>query len=96
MKKKFIYLFELFLTLIFSPLFEYRSLDTRMVDRHINELKQYSWFLLLYEDEKFRRLFYTNYKIRKYLESPFRVERLMKNSHAQEKFKQYLGKQLLK
>lgn len=79
-----------------SPLFEYRSIDTRMIDRHINELNEHSWFNLIYQDEKFRRLFFTNYKTRKYLESPFRVVRLTKSVSEREKFKRFLEKQLLK
>ncbi|HYK74168.1 MAG TPA: hypothetical protein VEV44_13760 [Pseudoneobacillus sp.] len=76
-----------------TPSFEYRSLDTRLVDLHIKELTNHSWFYDIYQDEKYRKLITMNYQTRKYLESPFRVERLSKSVYTQEKFKKFLEKQ---
>lgn len=73
-----------------------RTLDTKRVDHHINELNKHSWFQEIYLDEKFRKLLLMNYKTRTFLDSTFFVKRLMKNPHAKEKFIRFLQKQLAK
>ena len=40
--------------------------------------KEYEWFRIIYEDEKYRKLFITNYKVRSYLQSKLRVRLLVK------------------
>jgi hypothetical protein len=70
-----------------------RTLDTRRVDNHIMELRKHSWFNELYLDEKYRKLLIMNYKIRSYLDSPFFVKRLIKDSNARKKFIALIQKQ---
>ncbi|UPO90268.1 hypothetical protein [Niallia sp. Man26] len=73
-----------------------RTLDTRRVDSHIEKLNQLVWFQQLFAEEKYRKLFITNYKIRQYLDSPFRVKRLENSTKTQERFLKLLNKQLAK
>ncbi|MBM6617985.1 hypothetical protein [Bacillus suaedaesalsae] len=72
------------------------SLDTRKIDKHIEGLKQYDWFLQINENERYRRLFNVNRNVRLYLQSERRVKRLTHNPKAQEQFKQLLEKQARK
>lgn len=81
---------------ITHPLYEWRSIDTRRIDLHIQQLNELPWFHKLYLEEKYRKLFVTNYKTRRYLDSPFRVKRLMNNHNAQLQFLKLLNKQLEK
>lgn len=62
-----------------SPHFFRNGLNTKKIDRHIEKLKNYSWFNELYESEEHRQSFFVNFKIRKYLESSLRVSRLIRN-----------------
>jgi hypothetical protein len=39
-----------------------RTLDTRRVDYHINELNKHAWFNEIYLEEKYRKLLLMNYK----------------------------------
>ena len=48
------------------------------IDANILYLQQYEWFRIIYEDEKYRKLFITNYKVRSYLKSKLRVRLLVK------------------
>ncbi|WP_051633849.1 hypothetical protein [Bacillus sp. UNC41MFS5] len=79
---------------ITSPLYEWRSIDTRRIDSHIHQLNKQPWFQELYQDEKYRKLFVMNYRTRRYLDSPFRVKRLMNSPKAQLYFLKLLNKQL--
>ncbi|OLS34468.1 hypothetical protein [Bacillus sp. MRMR6] len=68
------------------------SLDTRKIDKNIELLKQQDWFKRIYEDEKYHRLFFTNRTIRVYLQSTYRVKRIVRNELAQEKLLNLLDK----
>jgi hypothetical protein len=81
---------------ITHPLYEWRSIDTRRIDAHINQLNEHPWFHQLYQEEKYRRLLVMNYKTRRYLDSPYRVRRLMLSQKAQLHFLNLLNKQLLR
>ena len=70
------------------------SLNTKKIDRHIDELRKYNWFNELYEDEKYHRLFFVNKRVRKFLQSTFLTKRLRNNPNAQNTFKSLLNKQL--
>ncbi|WP_223596771.1 hypothetical protein [Neobacillus bataviensis] len=72
------------------------GLDTRKIDRNIERLKQQGWFKSIYEDEKYHRLFFTNRHIRAYLQSNFRVNKIISNEKAQKKLLNLLDEQLLK
>lgn len=72
------------------------SLDTRKIDKHIEKLKEHDWFLTIYENEKYRRLFSVNRKVRGYLQSKRRVNRLIHYPIAQERFIKLLEKQVRK
>ena len=50
----------------------------KKIDANILYLQQYEWFRIIYEDEKYRKLFITNYKVRSYLQSKLRVRLLVK------------------
>lgn len=77
-----------------SPFMGSTTLDTKKIDGNIEKLRQLSWFNKLYQDDKFHRLFFTHRKVRSYLQSSFRVNRIMKSKHAQEKFTSFLQKQV--
>lgn len=70
------------------------SINTQKVDRHIARLNEHSWFKDIYTDEKYRRLFFVNRHVRAYLQSSFRVNKLMRDSEARERFLRLLDKQL--
>lgn len=84
-------LLNFFLRLISPHMFI--GLNTRTIDAHINELKTQHWFNTLYQDEKYRKLFFTNVHIRHYLESKRRFNTLMSDPVAREKFVNLLEKQ---
>jgi hypothetical protein len=75
---------------------QFSGLDTRRIDAHIEELKEYDWFNRLYHDEKYRKRFFTNVHVRKYLQSRRRVNKIMDNPAAREKFVMLLEKQVKK
>ncbi|MGQ0422188.1 hypothetical protein ACT4US_29175, partial [Bacillus sp. HC-Mk] len=62
------------------------GLHMKKIDANIRYLQQYEWFRMIYEDEKYRKLFITNYKVRSYLKSKLRVRLLVKNKNAQRRF----------
>lgn len=62
------------------------ELNTQKIDKNIEKLKDYSWFNDLYENEKHHRSFFVSLKIRKYLESSWRVSKLIRSEKAQVKF----------
>ena len=70
------------------------GLDTKKIDNNINKLLTSEWFKELYNNEKYRRLFITNRKIRSYLESKRRVKKLFNNSAKQEELKKLLDGEL--
>ncbi len=76
-----------------SPFAGSTGLNTQKIDKNIEKLKQYSWFVNLYEDERYRRSFFADKKIRTYLQSSFRVNHLIKNDKAQRSFSLLLEKQ---
>lgn len=61
------------------------TLDTRKIDKNIELLKQQSWFKRIYEDEKYRRLFITNRRVRSYFQSTYRVKKIIRSEEAQRK-----------
>ncbi|WP_226536819.1 hypothetical protein [Fictibacillus halophilus] len=69
------------------------GLDTKTIDRHIKELNEHRWFNSLYEDENYRKLFFTNLQVRHYLESKRRVNKMINNPLFREKFIIFLEKQ---
>ncbi|EJR55373.1 hypothetical protein FHY65_27460 [Bacillus cereus] len=91
----FEFLFGL-LSSIFGSIFYDQGLNTKRVDRHIEKLGQYPWFKKIYENKRYHRLFFVNYRIREYLQSSFRVKQLIKSQKRQKKFKQLLEVQLTK
>ncbi|CAH0296434.1 hypothetical protein SRABI96_04442 [Peribacillus sp. Bi96] len=70
------------------------SLHTKKIDRNIKSLKRNKWFNDLYEDENYHRLFFVNKRVRKFLQSNFRVKRLVKRKKNQKKFLMFLNEQL--
>jgi hypothetical protein len=70
------------------------TLNTQKIDRNIDKLKQYEWFKVLYEDERYHRLFFVNRHIRAYLQSSLRVNRIMRDKEAQHRFLRLLDKQI--
>ncbi|MGG3466853.1 hypothetical protein ABES02_04845 [Neobacillus pocheonensis] len=70
------------------------GLNTRKIDNNIELLKQEGWFKKIYEDEKYHRLFFTNRHIRAYLQSTFRVKKIIRNNSSQKKLLRLLDKQL--
>jgi hypothetical protein len=69
-------------------------LDTRKIDKNIDILRTQGWFKVIYEDEKYHRLFFTNKHIRRYLQSNYRTKRIMRSNKGREKFLMILNKQL--
>lgn len=76
-----------------SPYTGSTGLNTKKIDSHIQQLQQYPWFLALYEDDRYHRSFFANKKVRGYLQSSFRVNRLIKNEQTQKSFARLLEKQ---
>lgn len=81
------------LTSSVSPFVGNASLNTKKIDSHIDQLQQYPWFANLYEDDRYRPSFFANKKVRGYLQSSFRVNRLVKDQKAQKNFSLLLEKQ---
>ncbi|RAZ81268.1 nitrite reductase [Planococcus halotolerans] len=76
-----------------SPFTGSTSLNTKKIDSNIEKLKPFAWFMNLYEDERYRRSFFANKKIRAYLQSSFKVNNLIKDEKAQKRFISLLEKQ---
>ncbi|MFL0365619.1 hypothetical protein ACH0BF_21655 [Pseudobacillus sp. 179-B 2D1 NHS] len=68
--------------------------DTKKIGGNIEQLRKYDWFESIYTDERYHRLFFTNRKVRCYLQSSIRVKRIMKNERAQKKLIGLLNKRL--
>lgn len=81
------------LTSSVSPIVGNTSLNSKKIDSHIQQLQQYPWFSALYEDERYRRSFFANKKVRGYLQSSLRVNRLIKNEQTQKSFAHLLEMQ---
>jgi hypothetical protein len=86
-------IFEFLSSSLLSATSSFTGLNTRKIDRHIEELKQHKWFNELFESEKYHRLFFGNVHVRKYLESKLRVHRLIHSPLTQERFKRFLERQ---
>ncbi|KAA0966245.1 hypothetical protein FQ087_08400 [Sporosarcina sp. ANT_H38] len=69
------------------------SLDTQKIDKNIEMLMQHSWFKNIYDDERYRRLFFGNRKVRKYLQNTYRVKRIIKKEKVRQKFILLLNEQ---
>lgn len=72
------------------------GLHTKKIDANIRYLQQYEWFRIIYEDEKYRKLFITNYKVRSHLQSKLRVRLLVKNKNVQRRFLKLVEEQMEK
>jgi hypothetical protein len=70
------------------------ALDTRKIDSNIELLKNEFWFKDIYNEEKYRKLFFVNRKVRGYLQNTHRVKRLIKKEKIQNAFIAFLNKQL--
>ncbi|MFJ7663989.1 hypothetical protein ACIQXW_16585 [Lysinibacillus sp. NPDC097162] len=70
------------------------ALDTRKIDRNIELLKNEVWFEDIYNEEKYRKLFFVNRKVRRYLQNTRRVKRMIKKEKIQNAFITFLNKQL--
>lgn len=69
-------------------------LNTQKIDQNIDLLKRQAWFNLLYQDERYHRLFFVNRRVRKYLQSTIRVKKIISNPKAQQKFLLFLDKEV--
>jgi hypothetical protein len=87
-----------FLYGIFEALFQstgYGSgLNTKKIDKNIELLKEQDWFKELYAAEMYHRLFFVNKHVRGYLQSSYRVKRIIHNQEARKKFILLLDKQI--
>jgi len=70
------------------------GLNTKKIDKNIEQLKQQEWFEKIYEDKEYHRLFYTNKHVRSYLQSSIRVKIIIRNNKGQGKLMSILDKQL--
>jgi hypothetical protein len=70
------------------------SINTQKVDRNIARLNEHDWFKDIYSDEKYRRLFFVNRHIRAHLQSSLRVNRMIRDLDARERFLLLLDKHL--
>ncbi|KPN96320.1 hypothetical protein [Lysinibacillus sp. ZYM-1] len=84
-----------FILEILSDAFNGRTtLHTSKIDHNIERLRQYDWFEQIYRHDRYRRLFFANRHVRKYLQSDWRVHRIIKKKQARAKFIDFLTKQL--
>lgn len=63
-----------------------KGLNTEKIEKNIEKLKGYSWFNEVYKIEKHQRSFYVSFKIRKYLQSTMRVNKLIRSEKERVKF----------
>lgn len=63
-----------------------KGLNTEKIEKNIEKLKGYSWFNEVYKMEEHQRSFYVSLKIRKYLQSSMRVNRLIRCEKERVKF----------
>lgn len=71
-----------------------KVLNTKKINKNINKLLNNRWFKELYENENYRHLFFSNRKVRSFLESERRVNKIIINSSKREKFISLLKAQL--
>ncbi|MEH7590774.1 hypothetical protein V7247_28970 [Priestia megaterium] len=69
-------------------------LDTRKIDSNIRLLRQQEWFKKIYENNQYYSLLIGNREVRTYLQSNFRVKRMIHNEKSQAKFLLLLNKEL--
>ncbi|MEW4212080.1 hypothetical protein Q0O85_26540 [Priestia megaterium] len=79
---------------VLLELFNKDGLDTRKIDSNIKLLRKQEWFKKIYENNQYYSLLIGNRKVRAYLESNFRVKRMIRNEKAQAKFLLLLNKEL--
>ncbi|MBB5178814.1 hypothetical protein HNQ44_000236 [Planomicrobium koreense] len=84
------------LELAISGTGSFAGLDSKKIDRHIEELNGQKWFNCFYTDEKYRSLFFGNVHVRKKLQNRMYVKRLLVSEKAQKSFEHYLQKQINK
>ncbi|WP_409368480.1 hypothetical protein [Lysinibacillus sp. 38-6] len=70
------------------------ALDTRKIDRNIELLNQDSWFRDIYDEEKYRKLFFVNRNVRAYLQNTHRVKKIIEKEKDRNKFITFLNEQL--
>lgn len=66
--------------------FDGKGLNTEKIEKNLEKLKGYSWFNEVYKMEEHQRSFYLSLKIRKYLQSSMRVNRLIRCEKERVKF----------
>jgi len=69
-----------------------QTLNTQKIDQNIRLLNGHAWFNALYEDKRYHRLFFVNRHVRAYLQSSFRVKKLIRSQKAQKRFVLLLDK----
>ncbi|WP_182007551.1 hypothetical protein [Priestia aryabhattai] len=69
-------------------------LDTRKIDSNIMLLRQQEWFKKIYENNQYYSLLIGNRELRAYLQSNFRVKKIIRNEKSQAKFLLLLNKEL--
>ncbi|MGD2196927.1 hypothetical protein [Lysinibacillus fusiformis] len=85
---------EFMLAILANALNGSTTLHTTKIDGNMERLRQYDWFEEIYQDDRYRRLFFANRHVRKYLQHNRRVNQMMKKKRAQAKFIDFLHKQL--
>lgn len=93
-------MFSTFISFLFevavSGTGSFAGLDSKKIDRHIEELNGQQWFNCFYTDGKYRSLFFGNVNVRKKLQNHMYVKRLLASEKAQKSFEHYLLKQINK
>ncbi|MDD1515925.1 hypothetical protein [Priestia megaterium] len=74
--------------------FSTNVLDTRKIDSNIRLLRQHEWFKKIYENNQYYPLLIGNREVRAYLQSNFRVKRMIRNERSQAKFLLLLNKEI--
>ncbi|MED4261683.1 hypothetical protein [Priestia aryabhattai] len=69
-------------------------LDTRKIDSNIRLLREQEWFKKIYENNQYYSLLIGNREVRAYLQSNFRVKRMIRNEKSQAKFLLLLNEKL--
>lgn len=73
-----------------------KHLNTRKINKHIFLLKKQHWFKNVYDNEEYYALLFGNRRVRFYLQSSFRVHRMIRKKKVQKKFIMLLNKELKK
>lgn len=79
---------------IFLPTGLTLTLNTKKIDKNIALLNEHAWFVALYENVKYRRLFFANRHVRAYLQSTIRVKNMIRNEKARQRFVLFLEKHI--